>query len=184
LEEIWKNIIDFEDIYQVSNFGRIRSLDKIIYSSDNRNRTLRGRILKNKLDRTKKYQHVYLSHKGIATIVSVHRTVAKHFIPNPENKPEVNHKDGNGLNNRIDNLEWNTRCENIQHSFDIGIRKPYIIPRDKCHLTKLSTSKIRSLIKMYNSGFSYKEMAKEFKMSVSGLEKIISKYKNNEQYMD
>lgn len=67
------------------------------------------------------YNHVTLYHNGNRYRKLVHRLVAEAFIPNPENKPEVNHKDGNKTNNDISNLEWVTHSENIQHAYDTGL---------------------------------------------------------------
>ena len=69
------------------------------------------------------YSMVCLSNKGKSRLCSVHRLVAKAFIPNPENKPEVNHKDGNKQNNRVDNLEWATDREQMIHAYSTGLRK-------------------------------------------------------------
>jgi hypothetical protein len=96
--EIWKNIDGYNN-YEVSSFGNVRNKNT-------------GRILKaaNKGG----YYSVGLS-KGITKTFSIHQLVAKSFIPNPENKTQINHKDKNGLNNNINNLEWNTNKENSIH---------------------------------------------------------------------
>jgi len=108
--EIWKSIDGFED-YEVSNLGRIKSLK---YNQTN--------ILKAGTDKDG-YLHVVLCLNGNLNVRKVHRLVAIAFIPNPENKETVNHKDGNKKNNEDDNLEWNTITENIRHSFDVLKRK-------------------------------------------------------------
>jgi hypothetical protein len=74
------------------------------------------------------YVNAYLSKNGKVKTLRVHRLVAEAFIPNPDNKPEVNHIDGNKLNNRVDNLEWVTRRENRQHAWDMGLDKNVPVP--------------------------------------------------------
>jgi hypothetical protein len=69
------------------------------------------------------YVNAYLSKEGKVKTLRVHRLVAEHFIPNPDNKPEVNHKDGDKTNNHVDNLEWVTRRENRQHAWNLGLDK-------------------------------------------------------------
>lgn len=126
MEEIWKNIEEYEGLYQVSNLGRVKSLDRCVNSAiKNNNKVIKkGRILKPKPN-WNNYLQVHLSKHGKAKMISVHRLVAKEFIGNPNNLPQVNHIDGNKLNNRVDNLEWCTAKENINHSWKLGLSKSY-----------------------------------------------------------
>lgn len=118
LLETWKDVKGYEGLYQVSNFGRARSLDTI---GDN-GRVYKG-IIKTLSDNGKGYLYVKLKVKGVQKAAYIHRLVAEAFIPNPENKPEVNHKDGDKSNNFPTNLEWNTKLENVRHSFENGFNK-------------------------------------------------------------
>lgn len=118
LNEEWKNIKGYENLYQVSNYGRIKSLKK--HSIFN-NRTYPTKILKCHIN-TKKYLDVELCRCNKSHRYRIHRLVAEHFIPNLEKKPQVNHIDGNKQNNRIDNLEWCTNGENGKHAWDNNLR--------------------------------------------------------------
>lgn len=111
VKEIWKPIL--ENKYMVSNLGRIRSLYKIL--EDN----VHIKIIKPKLKRNGYYQ-VQL---GGGNYFTVHRLVAMAFIPNPENKTTVNHKNGIKTDNRVENLEWNTMLENNIHAYVSGLKK-------------------------------------------------------------
>lgn len=107
--EIWKSVNGFEGLYMVSNLGRIKSLP--------RNGTRKnGSILKPAIRGN--YLFVRLTGNRLDKKCSVHRLVAEAFIPNPSNKPLVNHKDGNKLNNNANNLEWCTQSENMIHARD------------------------------------------------------------------
>jgi hypothetical protein len=121
--EIWKDIKDYEDLYQISNLGNVERLPaKVIYRGD-AIRNHKGCLLKpNILSNGYKYQD--LSKDGIRKRYLVHRLVAIAFVPNPENKPEVNHKYGDKLDNRATELEWSTRAENNLHSFRVLGRAP------------------------------------------------------------
>lgn len=111
-EEIWKDVTGFEGKYQVSNTGKIRSL---AYHKKN------GRIKELKPFSDKGgYMRVKFCKDGKETTVKVHRIVALEFIPNPQNKREVNHIDGNPKNNMVENLEWATPSENMTHAAKYG----------------------------------------------------------------
>ena len=107
--ETWKDIKGFEGIYQISNMGRAKS-----FKADPN-----GRILSIKNSKGD-YLNIVLCHGNKRRSVKVHRLVAEAFIPNPDNKPEVNHKDGNKQNNRVGNLEWVTRAENHRHALALN----------------------------------------------------------------
>lgn len=107
--ETWKDIKGFEGIYQISNMGRVKS-----FKADPN-----GRILSIKNSKGD-YLNIVLCHGNKRRSVKVHRLVAEAFIPNPDNKPEVNHKDGNKQNNRVGNLEWATRIENQRHALALN----------------------------------------------------------------
>lgn len=122
MKELWKDIKEYEGCYQVSNLGRIKSLDRMT-NNQYGEYFMKGRILKNSIIKDKGYCRVSLNNGNGKISKRVHRLVAEAFIPNPENKPEVNHKDGNKLNNCVSNLEWCTNKENIEHSIRTGLKK-------------------------------------------------------------
>lgn len=115
---IWKPIPDYEGLYEVSNLGKVRSLDRTLTNKRNGveySCFYPGKVLKEDI-RTYgelQYRFVALSKNNRRYNVGIHRLVASAFIPNEENKPFVNHKDNNGLNNNVDNLEWVTHSENM-----------------------------------------------------------------------
>lgn len=116
MNEIFKDIIGYEGLYQISNLGTVLSLPK---GDGNGHRT---RILKYDIKEHAhtSYARVTLSKNGVAKRFQVHRLVAQAFIPNLENKPFVNHIDNNGLNNAAINLEWCDQTENMKHSSTQG----------------------------------------------------------------
>lgn len=116
MKEVWKPIPNFEGLYDVSNFGRVKSLP--------RNGTIsKSRILK-PLKKKSGYLDIVLQKNGKRTYKHIHQIVALTFIPNPLDKPQVNHKDGNKYNNHVNNLEWNTASENLNHKYRILKCKP------------------------------------------------------------
>lgn len=110
MEEIWKDVVGYEGYYQVSNLGRVRSLDRIASNG----RKIKGKILSTKANTPPYYPRVSLSVNGKMKLVQVHRLVAQAFVynPDPEHKTQVGHKDESRTNNRADNLEWVTPKEN------------------------------------------------------------------------
>jgi len=113
-----KKIIGYENIYEIYDDGKIYSLDRYNIDKNGLKKFYPGKLLKQSIFTVGKlnYKRVGLSKYGVSKHNSVHRLVAKHFIPNPENKPFVNHMDNNGLNNSLDNLEWCTHSENMIHA--------------------------------------------------------------------
>lgn len=112
MKEIYKDIPNYKNLYQVSNLGNVKSLPKGD-GNGNRERLLKLEVCaKNHTS----YHRVTLSKGGIVKRFLVHQLVAQAFIPNPDNKPLVNHIDNNGQNNTTSNLVWCTHAENMQHS--------------------------------------------------------------------
>lgn len=107
MEEIWKDIKNYEGLYQISNLGRIKSLPR-----KNKRRNIKKEFIKSTSKIKKGYLRVGLSKNGVIKYYYPHRLVAEAFIPNPQNKPCVNHKDCNVKNNNANNLEWCTYIEN------------------------------------------------------------------------
>ncbi len=157
--EIWKDIVGYEEYYQISNYGNVKSKDRIVKSKNNSFAKKKGR--NKKAGVTNGYKVVLLSKENKEKGIGVHRLVAMHFIPNSENKHEVNHKDGDKLNNHYSNLEWATRSENGQHSYDNGLQ----ISRkgSKHHFAKINESDVKNMFDLYNKGLSKKEVSKKFK---------------------
>lgn len=120
MKEKWKDIKDFEGLYQVSNYGRVKSLSRKIKTIKGYTITIKGRILKPTIDNTD-YYAVSLWKQNIKVRPHIHRLVAEAFIPNLENKPQVNHIDGDKLNNNVRNLEWCTQQENNIHAYNHGL---------------------------------------------------------------
>jgi hypothetical protein len=109
MKEVWKDVVGFEGFYQISNLGRLKSFKK----------KKEGKILSNKNSKGG-YFSVVLQKCINKRHTRIHRLVIESFKPNYENKPEVNHIDGNRQNNNINNLEWSTRKENARHAIENG----------------------------------------------------------------
>jgi len=140
--EIWKDIIGYKGLYKASNFGRIKSLK--------RKYRLNDKILKPVIKDIGYIQYI-LSKDNKQELFLGHRLIAKCFIPNPKNKPQINHKDGNGFNNRIDNLEWCTASENGLHAYRILGNKAW----HKGHTGK-DTPTAKPVIQRYINGIIVK----------------------------
>ena len=104
-EEIWRPIKGYEGLYEVSSYGNVRSVDRIVICSDGRNGLWKGRMMKPKKD-IGGYLICSLWKNSKGKSFRVHRLVAQAFIQNPDNLPQVNHKDENKYNNHVENLEW------------------------------------------------------------------------------
>lgn len=122
MKEVWRNIEEFKGLYQISNLGRVKSIDRMITYRTGIKRFTRGKILtvsKNKLG----YPQITLSKNDKEHSRRIHRLVAQAFLPNPNNYKEVNHIDGNKSNNVVTNLEWCDRSHNMRHAIKMGLKK-------------------------------------------------------------
>jgi hypothetical protein len=140
----WKYIVGYEGLYCISSDGRVKSIDRMIVDG----RTKEGtRILKGAMRifgcSKNGYSQIILFKNGGKKIFLVHRLVAEHFIDNPENKKQVNHKDGNKKNNLFENLEWVSASENSIHAYNSKLRiapwtgkKRSIETKEKISITK------------------------------------------------
>lgn len=116
--EIWKAIEGYEDSHEISNKGRVRSIDRI----DCQGRRLKGNYLKPKVGKFG-YHRTGLRKDGLQKFHLIHRLVAQAFLLNQDNKSQVNHIDGDKSNNSVENLEWVTPSENNHHAYDSGLKR-------------------------------------------------------------
>lgn len=116
-KEIWKDIVDYEGLYQVSNLGRIKTLSKNKVTPDGRVGKTKEKIMQINHNNWG-YCTIALSKKGKKKRFRIHRLVAEAFIDNPNNYKEINHIDCNKDNNKVENLEWCTRSYNVKYYFE------------------------------------------------------------------
>lgn len=158
MEEMWEDVRDFPN-YQISSAGKVWS--------KNHNRLLKPNIVRSG------YNMVRLYNKGWARDYLIHRLVADAFVPNPNDKPIVNHKDGIKLNNYWLNLEYVTDSENQLHAIRMGLK---IVKQKEHHPnSKLLESEIDKIRNMSYNGITYKEIAKQFGIHYSTVCRIVNK---------
>ena len=160
MKEIWKDIKDYEGLYQVSNLGNVRRI-KFINNIVEKEKITNLKPIKNT------YLQVVLSRNGKVKAKNIHRLVAETFIPNPKKLPQVNHKDENKYNNKIDNLEWCTRIYNMNYG---NVRKKISRSHRKENFKKrkaiIQYDKNMNFIKEYNG---ICEAVKETKIDKSSI---------------
>jgi RNA-binding protein YhbY len=150
MEEIWKDILGYEGLYQVSNLGKVKSLPKKWIGANGSVNGHNGMILSTTLS-DKGYVKVKLSKDGKRRHTTMHILVAKTFISNIENKPQVNHINGIKTDNRVENLEWATALENVQHSFETGLNIAKKGFESKCSKQIAQLTLDDRLVKVYGS---------------------------------
>ena len=162
-KEIWKDINSYEGFYQISNLGNVKSLQRMAKNKDGQ-RIVKERIL-SPTKAGNGYLTVMLYSKKIPERKIIHRLIALNFIPNPNNKPQVNHINGIRTDNRIDNLEWCTAKENINHAFKIGLMKGQ---------TKLNEIEVMQIRELYSTETqTQSEIAVMFKTTRTNIGRIV-----------
>jgi len=168
MEEIWKDVVGYEGYYQISNFGRVKSVKRVIEDSWGRTATLKEKIIKPSKIR-KGYFIISLYKNAVYKKILVHRLVATAFISNIEGKKEVNHINGIKDDNRLLNLEWSTASENQKHAFKNGLNMAK--RGQNVVISKLSNIDAYNI--KFNLGFlSLQKTADIYGVSKSCIEKI------------
>lgn len=169
--EVWKPVVGYEGLYEVSNTGIVRSLDKIKDGYADSTYLLSARIMRTRV--IQRYESVGLTKEGKQKNKRVHRLVAEAFVYNKHSKPYVNHIDGNKLNNSATNLEWVTSKENSQHAKDNNLLNPPVGERNgSTHLTSKQVDEIRN---KYKTGkFLQRELAKLYRTKQYNISRIIN----------
>ena len=170
-KEVWKDIEGYEGKYQVSNLGRVRSLDRYPLFKDGRKRLLKGQVLKPVKDHNGRLYVKLSNNENVRRNKSISRMVATAFLGSPEGALlEVNHIDGNPLNNHIKNLEWTTRQENMKHAFDNDL---FRTGEDSPH-NKVLISDVEDIFKLkFIESKSNKEIATIYHVSRQTIDSII-----------
>ena len=167
-KEIWKEIEGYDGIYSVSSIGNVRSIDRMTYHPTSKQILVRGRD--KAIKDSNGYRAVFLTYNTIGRNKLVHRLVAQAFIPNPENKPQVNHINGVKHDNRVENLEWATSKENIQHVFENNLKKR----GEDFVMSKLTNQKVTAIKRLLRikPKVSKKNLAKKVGVVVSVIYQI------------
>ena len=166
--EEWKVILEADSCYLISNFGRIKSLSREIKIRYKHKGFTKEKILCFGKDKSG-YNRIPLISNGKRITFKVHRLVAKAFVPNPNNKPFVNHINGIKTDNRVENLEWCTAKENINHAIKIGLKNPSL--GEENGLSKLTEKEVRYILSIENK--THKEISLMYNVSRSTISYII-----------
>lgn len=162
IEEIWRDVVDYEGIYEVSNRGRVRSLDRVVKANDGVIYKRKGKYMKITINKYG-YPTVRLSKDGSTNTKSVHRLVANSFLG--ESNLIVNHKDGIKNNNNLENLEFVTQKENMVHAVSNGLIRNFALENEK------------EIISDFLSGLGFREIKKKYNTSYSSIKRVL---KSNE----
>ncbi|UGO48010.1 HNH endonuclease [Bacillus phage vB_BanS_MrDarsey] len=161
----WKDLKGYEGLYQVSDTGELRSLDRreLCTRKDGQQffRSRKGKTLVLSKD-DDGYLVTSISKDGNPKGIKIHRLVAEAFIPNPENKEQVNHIDGNKENNHVDNLEWSTNHENITHAVETKLRNDKGVNNNNAKLSLEDVKYIKENYQPRHKEFGAKALAEKF----------------------
>lgn len=168
--EEWRAVEGYEGLYEISDYGRVKSLK----GWDGHKYISRERILAPSKQQANRYYMrsvVGLIKEGKREMKKVHRLVAEAFISNPNNYKIVNHKDGNPLNNRVDNLEWCTQKMNIAHAINNDLT-----------ITRINTIDRETMVELLNNNYNYDEIANILGVAKGTVFNYIRKFKIRKIY--
>jgi len=175
--ETWKPIVNYKGLYEISDFGRVRSLERDSKYRKNIVRTYHKNERFLKFGLARGYRNVKLydgNAKGVT--ITIHRLVAIHFISNPHNLSKINHIDGNKLNNNSWNLEWVTHSYNVKHAYDTGLKNPLNYKGEGNKSSILTEKKVIEIRKERElNKVSYSTLSKRFNTSLSNIYSIVKR---------
>lgn len=168
--EVWLDIPDYEGFYQASSFGRIKSVDRMILCKDGKNKLIKGTILAP--SQTKHgYFALALCRNGVAQTHTVHKLVSRTFLGLRPSQMQVNHLDGDKLNNAVSNLEYCTPSENTRHAFETGLN---LSKGEANPSAKLKADDIKSITARASNGESLRSIASSYGVVVSSIWSIVN----------
>jgi len=170
MEEVWKDIAGFEGCYQVSNLGNVKSLYRLVGCAFGAKKSTPEKILKGV---SSKHGYLFVN---VGKNKTIHRLVALAFIPNPDNKPCINHINGIKSDNRLDNLEWCTYSENTTHSYINSLQLPVCGSSNGNAI--LNETIVKEIIGLISDNYTNKDISK--KMGIAS--PLISNIRNNRNW--
>lgn len=169
-KEIWKDIPGYEGRYQISDSGKVKSLARVSKSKYPGGNPVKMRILKSTIN-PGGYEVVILCKDAKTKCIGIHRLIATAFIPTINGKDHINHKNGNRLDNTIENLEWCTNQENQTHSWKHNSRQP-LRGENNGH-AKIKPEDVVEIRRLRSEGYTYIEIGKRFNLSRPSVQDII-----------
>jgi len=171
-DEIWKDVPGYVGYYEVSNFGKVRSVDRYVNNHKGERALRKGKVLTDTLDDKGYVRYTFRMGKS-KKMKRGHRLVAEAFIPNPNQYTIINHKDGNKANNHISNLEWCTHRQNSQHAESMGLVNH--VKGSKHHKATTTEDDVRKMRRLYAKGnHTQKQIAEIFSINPNTIKHILA----------
>ncbi len=177
--EVWVDVIGYKGLYQVSNWARVKSLERVYFCGEYKREVILPEIIM-KTSLIKGYPALRLSKDGVKKLFCIHRLVGVHFIENPNKYPCINHKNSIRNDNRIENLEWCTYSYNCEHGFRVGGRVQKKGIDDELSKPFEVTNVLNNIKSIY---YSQREAAKALGTSQTSIYRAIRNSKQHKGYL-